>query len=103
MELACQLERVGLELDLTWAPRNQNVEADALTNSEFQGFDEKKRIRKELGEVEFILLHDLMREAAEMNEELKMVKSSKEAKGDRPQQEKPAKRRKGQTGWQDPW
>ena len=49
MELACQLERVGLELDLTWAPRNQNVEADALTNSEFQGFDEKKRIRKELG------------------------------------------------------
>lgn len=51
------------------------MEADALTNLEFQGFDEKKRIRKELGEVEFILLHDLMREAAEMNEELKMVKS----------------------------
>lgn len=53
--------------------------------------------------MEFILLHDLMREAAEMNEELKMVKSSKEAKGDRPQQEKSAKRRKGQTRWQDPW
>ena len=103
MELACQLERLGLELDLAWAPRNQNVEADALTNSEFQGFDEEKRIRVDLEEVEFILLQDLMKEAAEMNEELKMVKSSKEAKGDRPQREEVVKKRKGQTRWQDPW
>lgn len=79
------------------------MEADALTNSEFQGFDEAKRIRKELDQVEFILLHELMKEAAEMNEELKMAKSSKEAKGDRPQTDLPAKRRKGQTRWQDPW
>ena len=103
MELACQLERIGLELDLAWAPRNQNVEADALTNSEFQGFKESKRIRKELEEVKFILLHDLMQEAAEMNEELKLAKSSKEAKGDRPEREEPQKKRKGQTRWQDPW
>ena len=103
MELACQLERIGLELDLAWAPRNQNVEADALTNSEFQGFNESKRIRKELEEVKFILLHELMQEAAEMNEELKLAKSSKEAKGDRPEREEPQKKRKGQTRWQDPW
>ena len=48
------------------------MEADALTNSEFQDFDPGKRIRKELEEVEFILLHELMQEAAEMNEELKL-------------------------------
>lgn len=103
MELACQLERIGLELDLAWAPRNQNVEADALTNSEFQGFNESKRIKKELEEVKFILLHELMQEAAEMNEELKLAKSSKEAKGDRPEREEPQRQRKGQTRWQDPW
>ena len=103
MELACQLERLGLELDLAWAPRNQNVEADALTNSEFQDFDPGKRIRKELEEVEFILLHELMQEAAEMNEELKLARSSKEAKGDRPEREETSHRRKGQTRWQDPW
>lgn len=96
MELACQLERIGLELDLAWAPRNQNVEADALTNSEFQGFNESKRIKKELEEVKFILLHELMQEAAEMNEELKLAKSSKEAKGDRPEREEPQRKRKGQ-------
>ena len=70
MELACQLERLGLELDLAWAPRSQNVEADALTNSEFQDFSPERRIKKELEDVEFVLLHDLMQEAAEMNEEL---------------------------------
>ena len=103
MELACQLERLGLELDLAWAPRNQNVEADALTNSEFQGFDPSKRVKKELEEVRFVLLQELMEEAAEMNEELKMAKSSKEAKSDRPQQEEKNKKRKGQARWQDPW
>ena len=103
MELACQLERLGLELDLAWAPRNQNVEADALTNSEFQGFDPNKRVKKELEEVKFVLLHELMEEAAEMNEELKLAKSSKEAKSDRPQQEEKIKKRKGQARWQDPW
>ena len=102
MELACQLERLGLELDLAWAPRNQNVEADALTNSEYQGFDPKKRILKELEEIEFVLLHELLEEAAEMNEELKMARSSKEAKGDRPEKEERIKKRKGQTRWEDP-
>ncbi len=103
MELACQLERLGLELDLAWAPRNQNVEADALTNAEFQDFDPSKRIQKELEDVKFVLLQELMEEAAEMNEELKMAKSSKEAKDDRPQREEKSKKRKGQARWQDPW
>ncbi len=103
MELACQLERLGLELDLAWAPRNQNVEADALTNSEYQGFDPGKRILKELEDIKFVLLHELMEEAAEMNEELKMARSSKEAKGDRPEKEERIKKRKGQTRWEDPW
>ena len=103
MELACQLERLGLELDLAWAPRNQNVEADALTNSEFQGFDPTKRILKELDEVKFVLLHELMEEAAEMNEDLKMARSSREAKGDRPELEEKTRKRKGQARWQDPW
>ena len=79
------------------------MEADALTNSEFQDFDPGKRIRKELEEVEFILLHELMQEAAEMNEELKLARSSKEAKGERPEREETSHRRKGQTRWQDPW
>ena len=103
MELACQLERLGLELDLAWAPRNQNVEADALTNAKFQDFDPNKRIQKELEDVKFVLLQELMEEAAEMNEELKLARSSKEAKDDRPQREEKSKKRKGQARWQDPW
>lgn len=43
MELSCQLGRFGLELDLSWAPRNQNQEADDLTNEVFEAFDEVRR------------------------------------------------------------
>ena len=38
MEVAAQLARLDTTLHLGWAPREQNVEADALTNEEFQCF-----------------------------------------------------------------
>ena len=44
MELASQLKRFGLEMDLGWIPRSQNSEADVLTNSGFEGFKPNKRI-----------------------------------------------------------
>ena len=38
MELAAQLAKRNLELDLKWRRRDLNVEADALTNGKFEGF-----------------------------------------------------------------
>ena len=102
MELAAQLKIAGLELDLGWVPRGQNVESDALTNSEFEGFDPEKRIQVNFEDLEFVVLDRLMNKAASLDEEIKLAKTSKEAKGDRPQDTLPKKKR-GQTRWEDPW
>ena len=44
MELSAQLAKRNLELDLKWRRRDLNVEADALTNGEFQGFTGRLRV-----------------------------------------------------------
>eukprot|EP00435_Cladocopium_sp_Y103_P061932 s382_g23.t1 len=84
MELAVQLQKLGLELELGWIPRGQNEEADALTNKEFGGFDMEKRIQKNFEDVKFMVLDELMEKAGQLDAEIKLAKSSKEAKGDRP-------------------
>eukprot|EP00435_Cladocopium_sp_Y103_P032404 s306_g8.t1 len=96
MELAMQLKKINLELDLGWVPRNQNIEADALTNSDFTGFCPSKRIEKDFEDMQFIILNDLVNKAGEMDEEIKLAKSSKELKGDRPEEARHKKKR-GQT------
>ena len=39
MQLSASLARARLSLNLKWRPREENVEADQLTNEEFEGFD----------------------------------------------------------------
>ena len=102
MELAAQLRRYGMEMDLGWIPRGQNAEADALTNSEFEGFDLEKRITLNFEDLKFLVMDKLMRKAATLDEEIKLAKSSKEAKNDRPMDSR-SKRKRGQTRWEDPW
>ena len=102
MELAAQLHGMGMEMDLNWIPRGQNTEADALTNQEFQGFDQALRIKVEFGDLKFMILDKLMTLAGELDSEVKMAKTSKEAKGDRPSDTLPRKKR-GSTRWEDPW
>lgn len=102
MELACQLDAAGLELDLRWVPRLQNEEADALTNELFEAFTEKNRIHVDFDNLPFIILWEMMELAGELDEEVKLARSSKEAKGDRPESTKKAKK-KGEMKWKDPW
>ena len=93
MELAMQLKKFNLELDLGWVPRGQNTAADALTNDEFEGFDLAKRIKINFEDIEFLVLPKLMKMAGDLDEEIKM------AKGDRPVESLPKKKR-GQTRWE---
>ena len=102
MELAMQLKKCNLELDLGWAPRDQNTEADALTNNEFSGFLPEKRIEKNFEDIQFEVLDKLIEKAGELDKDIKLAKSSKEMKGDRPE-ETLRKRKRGQTRWEDPW
>ena len=44
MQLSSSLARARLSLSLKWRPREQNVEADQLTNENFEGFPEEDRL-----------------------------------------------------------
>ena len=103
MELACQLQKFGLEMDLAWAPRLQNIPADDLTNAEFSKFDPKKRINVDFTELEFIVLDKLMEKAGEMDEEIRLVKSSKEGKDKAFKESKSGRSKRGEMKWKDPW
>ena len=102
MELSVQLKKIDLDLDLGWVPRTQNIEADALTNEEFAGFTPGKRIQVNFEDLQFIIMDKMMGRAAALDSDIRLAKSSKEAKGDRPEESCP-KRRRGQTRWEDPW
>ena len=44
VQMASALLEVNKQMKLVWRPREENDEADALTNGEFAKFDPKKRI-----------------------------------------------------------
>ena len=58
-EVAAQLRSRGMALHLGWAPRDQNEEADALTNGDFGQFNPERRITPALGILPFLVLPDL--------------------------------------------
>ena len=104
MELASQLDRCGIDLDLQWVPRWQNQEADDLTNERFDDFDEANRIDVRFESLEFLVMSRLLDKAAELDEELRLRKTSKEAKqASMKAASEKTKVKKGQMRWQDPW
>ena len=100
LELATQLKVAGLEMDLGWVPRDQNIPADSLTNGIFDGFTESKRIKVDFKDLKWLVLDELMAKAGELDSEVKLAKTSKEVKGF---SEKDAKVKRGETKWKDPW
>ena len=104
MELASQLDRLGIDLDLQWVPRWQNQEADDLTNERFDDFHEENRIAVRFEELQFLVMSRLLEKAGQLDEELKLYKTSKEAKLAKLKADLTDKKsRKGQMRWQDPW
>ena len=100
LELAIQLKEAGLELDLGWVPRDQNIPADSLTNNIFDVFSESKRIKVEFEEFKWFILDELMTKAGELDSKVKLAKTSKEVKGFSGSD---AKVKKGETKWKGPW
>ena len=107
MEVACQLDRLVIELELGWVPRAQNTEADDLTNERFEAFDIERRICLDFSRLPFLVMDKLMEKAGELDAELKLRRTSKEAKRaameDGPQGLPARKKKKGEMRWKDPW
>ena len=59
-ELATQLEEKNCLLDLGWVPRDQNQEADALTNSNLGEFSRNLEVKVNLAALDFRVLRELL-------------------------------------------
>ena len=54
-------------------------------------------------ELKFLVLDELMEKAGEMDEEIRLVKSSKEGKQKAFEEARSGKRKRGEMKWKDPW
>lgn len=70
-EVATQLERRELELQLDWVTRDQNEEADELTNMDFGRFAAHRRIPVQLEDMKWEVLDDLLRVADDLYSEVR--------------------------------
>ena len=59
-ELATQMEDGKWDLDLVWVPRDQNLEADAITNADFSAFAAENEIKIDIDNLGFKVLDDLL-------------------------------------------
>eukprot|EP00434_Breviolum_minutum_P017229 symbB.v1.2.015209.t1/scaffold1104.1/size137596/5 len=81
MELAYQLASLKANLSLQWIPREQNEEADDLSKERFDRFDPAKRIEVDLEEMGFKVIPRLAEVAGQLDEEIRMKKTSKKEGG----------------------
>ena len=70
MELCSQLEHMDIELDLAWRRRDENVEADMLTNDDFHLFNKELRIQIDLSTISWKVLPWLTQEAEQVYREI---------------------------------
>ena len=59
-ELSLQLEGRGILLEVNWVPREQNTEADAITNGDFGWLKAENKISTVIGQLPFIVLPELL-------------------------------------------
>ena len=63
-ETAVQLEENNLAFEMEWVPREQNAEADAITNGSYAWLNPDRRIHTSLGKLPFRVLHTLLHHGA---------------------------------------
>ena len=75
------LEDRGLNLVLEWIPRDQNEEADELSNMDFGRFKEENRVTVDLEAAPFKRLKEMMDRAGKFYEDLVNRRQGKEGEG----------------------
>jgi hypothetical protein len=77
-ELSVQLRERSMALSLGWVPRDQNEEADALTNGDLASFSSGLRVEVDVANVRWLILPRMLEVAGEIYER---VRRSKEGEG----------------------
>ena len=78
-ELAAQMQKKRLELDLQWIPRNQNEEADAITNHKTEGFDPSLKVEVVVADLPFLVLPRMIQVADHLYEQVREARAGKPA------------------------
>ena len=65
-----------MDLQLGWSPRDQNIQADALTNGEFGDFDPNLRVAVDVETLPFLVLPRLMVIAEELYAETQRLRAA---------------------------
>ena len=100
-ELSAQMQARAMALNLEWAPRDQNEEADALTNGDFSLFDTRKRVVVDLEEIRWLVLPRMLVVAGSIYEAVQGRKAGRapaRLEGPRPRAKAKAKLRQ-----REPW
>eukprot|EP00439_Symbiodinium_sp_Y106_P005796 s14687_g1.t1 len=80
MELTAALLEKSCMLELTWAPRLQNVLADSLTNGDYKQFDPKLRTRFSFAEYQGLILGPLLQAGSALYGEIAEWKGKRESR-----------------------
>ena len=96
-EMAEQQRYHSVDLQLDWAPRDQNIPADALTNEEFGDFDPAKRIKVVVEELEFRVLHRMFALAEDLYQQTQQARAAGPPPA--PRQQGPRKKLRETAPW----
>ena len=80
MQLAHEMKKRKMLLRARWLPRDQNQEADDLTNDEFRHFDPAKRIQVDLRTLGFDMMNELFESGDAYLAELERHRASEKRK-----------------------
>ena len=101
MELSEQLRRRQILLHVAWRPQDENEEADALTNENFEAFTLSKRVPVEWAKIGFLVLPKL---TAMAEEHFEVLANARKESRKRPRPAAaPARPRGKRLRDRDPW
>ena len=76
MEISAHMQQEDQELDLNWVPREQNCEADELSNMDTKRFREENKVECDLDRLQFIILPELLDEGERLYQLVEKVKAA---------------------------
>jgi hypothetical protein len=102
IELSEQLRKRKALLDLVWVPRDDNTEADELTNLDYHSFDMANRIEVEFKTIKWEVLPDILQVSEDLYKDVCQQRETRKSRNIQPI----AKRKRAVAGklkWTDPW